>query len=348
MTVRVSSIGICSRSFTILCLALSLFTTSASRAEVEKQRFADFATCELSSGAAIEPCRVGYRTYGRLNAEKSNAVLIPTWYGGVSANHAYLASAAVIDPERHFVVIVDALGNGVSSSPSNSSRQTNAAFPKITIADMVDSQHRLLTETFGIRSLKAIVGLSMGGMQALEWSVRYPGFADKTVVAIGSPRLATYDITLWKTQIRLFELFRDCQCEAALEALAGLWMLSSVPSKLSKDVARRETAEAIKKRSTGAPLTVAASWDRQRQAEAMIKHNIARDVDDNLAQAAAATATEFLFIVSADDRVVTPEPAQAFAALVEAPFIRMDANCGHGDPWCEPDAFADAVRTFVD
>jgi homoserine O-acetyltransferase len=105
-------------------------------------------------------------------------VLVSTRFTSNSAGHAYLASPAYIDPEIYFIVIVDALANGVSSSPSNSISQGNDRFPQITIADMVQSQHRLLSEVFVIDSVHAVVGLSMGGMQALEWAVAFPSFAD--------------------------------------------------------------------------------------------------------------------------------------------------------------------------
>jgi homoserine O-acetyltransferase len=153
------------------------------------QQYADFAECPLESVELVKPCKIGYRTFGTLNADKSNVVLVPTWFTGNSAGHAYLASPAYIDPEIYFIVIVYALSNGVASSPSNSISQSNDRFPQITIADMVQSQARLLSEMFAIETVHAVVGLSMGGMQALEWAVAFPGFADKTIAAIASPRL---------------------------------------------------------------------------------------------------------------------------------------------------------------
>ncbi len=311
------------------------------------QQFATFSECHLISGQVIAPCRIGYRTYGTLNADKSNALLVPTWFTGTSAGHAYLASPEILNPEKYFIVIVDALGNGVSISPSNSKTQPHGQFPQIAITDMVESQHRLLTEVLGVQSLHGVVGLSMGGMQAFEWAVRYPGFVDRTVAAIGSPRLPAFDIALWTTQNRLLTLYRECQCKEALEAMAGIWMLTSVPTKLAQEVAREDTVSTIISRSESNPMSVGKSWDVQRQAEAMINHNIARDFDNDLHKAAAEIKTQFLIIVGEDDRVVTPQPAREFAALVGATVVELDEDCGHGDPWCAPDAFADAVSTFI-
>ena len=312
------------------------------------QQFATFSECRLTSGQVIAPCRIGYRTFGTLNEDKSNALLVPTWFTGTSAEHTYLVSPELLNPEKYFIVIVDALANGVSISPSNSETQPDGRFPQITITDMVESQHRLLTEILSIQSLHGVVGLSMGGMQAFEWAVRYPGFADRTVAAIGSPRLPAFDIALWSTQNRLLALYRECQCNEALEAMAGMGMLMSVPTKLAQEVAREDTVSTIVLRSESNPIGVGESWDMQRQAEAMISHNIARDFSNDLQKAAAQIKTEFLIVVGEDDRIVTPQPALKFAPLIGASVVELDEDCGHGDPWCAPDAFAHAVNGFID
>lgn len=311
------------------------------------QQFATFSECDLTSGQVIAPCRIGYRTYGALNADKSNAIFIPTWFTGTSAEHAYLASPEILDPQKYFIVIADAFANGVSISPSNSNSQPNEQFPQITITDMVDGQHRLLTEVFGIQSLYGVVGLSMGGMQALEWSVRYPGFAARTVAAIGSPRLPSFDIALWTTRNRMLALYRACQCEEALEAMAGVGMISTVPSSLAQEVPREDVVATIKLRGESYAMSEGKTWDQQRQAEAMINHNIARNFDNDMSKAAAEIKTRLLIIVGEDDRVVTPEPVREFAELVDATFVELDADCGHGDPWCVPDAFGGLVSTFI-
>jgi len=331
-------------SSTILWSNLSIANTLPEPA----QQFANFSECRLISGKVIAPCRIGYRTYGILNTNKSNTILVPTWFTGTSANHAYLASAELLNPEKYFIVIVDALGNGVSTSPSNSETQSGEQFPQINITDMVVSQHKLLTEKLGIQSLHGVVGLSMGGMQAFEWAVRYPDFADRTIATIGSPRLPTFDIALWHTRNRLLALYRECQCKEVLEVIAGMRMLGTVPTKLTQTVAREDTISTITSRAISNTMTVAKSWDIQRQAEAMIHHNIARDFDNDLQKAAAKINTKFLIVVGDDDRVVTPQPAREFAVLIGATVLELDEDCGHSDPWCAPDIFAQAVSSFID
>jgi homoserine O-acetyltransferase len=273
---------------------------------------------------------------------------VPTWFGGTSADHVYLASPDILSPEKYFIVIVDALSNGVSVSPSNSETQPDSEFPQITITDMVMSQHRLLTEVLDIQSLHGLLGLSMGGMQAFEWAVRFPGFANRIVSAVGSPRLPAFDIVLWATQNRLLALYRECQCKEPLEAITGVRMLMYVPATLAQKVAREDANSTIVAWSETNPMSVGKSWDLQRQAEAMIGHNIARDFNDELQKAATQIKAQFLIILGEDDRVVTPQPAREFAAMIGATVLELDEDCGHGDPACAPDAFAHAVSTFIE
>lgn len=94
-------------------------------------------------------------------------------------------------------------------------------------------------------------------------------------------------------------------------------------------------------------MSVEKSWNEQRQAEAMMNHNIARDFDNDMEKAAAQIDTQFLIIVGQDDRVVTPQPAREFATLIGVEILELDEDCGHGDPWCAPDPFTMAVSSFL-
>ena len=109
------------------------------------------------------------------------------------------------DSSKYYLILVDALSNGVSSSPSNSPLQPYMRFPKITVRDMVTTQHELITKVLRIEHVKAVMGVSMGGMQMFQWMVQYPSFMDKAVAIVGSPGLAPYDLLHWQTQIDAIE-----------------------------------------------------------------------------------------------------------------------------------------------
>jgi homoserine O-acetyltransferase len=185
-------------SILLSLLFLSNATTSFCQNDLSFINIGDFKTVE---GETIKNCKLGYRTFGTLNEDKSNVVLWTTWFTGTSADLVnYNILNSTMDTSGLYIIAVDALTNGVSSSPSNSEN-----FPAVTIRDMVNSQHLLLTKHLSINHIKAVMGYSMGGIQALEWSIAYPQFMDKVVSIAGTPKLSFYDLLLWNTQIKLIE-----------------------------------------------------------------------------------------------------------------------------------------------
>ncbi|HET7002149.1 MAG TPA: alpha/beta fold hydrolase [Puia sp.] len=131
---------------------------------------------KLENGRSIDQCTIAYQTFGKLNREKNNVVLFPTWFTGTSMNLLPFVPGKMIDTNRFFLILVDALGDGLSSSPSNSQTQPGIKFPAFSIRDMVESQHVFLTAHLHIDHLYAVSGVSMGGMQSFQWAVSYPGF----------------------------------------------------------------------------------------------------------------------------------------------------------------------------
>jgi homoserine O-acetyltransferase len=136
----------------------------------------------LESGERILDFRQSYVTHGVLDRDGSNAVLVCS---SLTGNHRRLdfliGPGKALDPARYFIVATDAIGNGLSTSPSNSVKQPRMAFPRFTVRDMVAAQHRLLVEHLGIAHLHAIAGASMGGMQALQWAASHPRFMNAIV-----------------------------------------------------------------------------------------------------------------------------------------------------------------------
>jgi homoserine O-acetyltransferase len=145
----------------------------------------------LDSGGAIEGLEVAYRTYGRLNTARSNAILIchaltldqhvasvhpvtgkPGWW------NLAVGPGLPIDPDRHFIICSNVVGGcmgttGPCSVDPKTKEPYGLSFPMITIADMVRAQAALLDQ-LGVETLLAVVGGSMGGMQVLQWAADYP------------------------------------------------------------------------------------------------------------------------------------------------------------------------------
>ncbi len=156
---------------------------------------------QLVSGQSLAALEIGYETYGTLNADGSNAILVchaltgdqhvaslnprtgkPGWWPRL------VGPGLPIDPARHFIICSNVLGGCSGSSGPQSldpaGTRYSMRFPVITIRDMVNAQARLL-DHLGVHRLSAVVGGSMGGMQALDWAVAYPERV-ASVVAIAS------------------------------------------------------------------------------------------------------------------------------------------------------------------
>lgn len=137
----------------------------------------------LESGECIDDLELSYVVHGDLADTLRPVVLGLCAIGSTHHRLDFLIGREhAFDPAQVTVVVIDAIGNGLSSSPSNSQTQPGRQFPRFTIRDMVQSQMALL-ERLGVRNLECVVGASMGGMQALQWGVSYPRFM-RNIVAL--------------------------------------------------------------------------------------------------------------------------------------------------------------------
>ncbi len=157
---------------------------------------------ELTLGGQLSEVTVAYETYGRLAPARDNVILVCHALTGDSHCAAHndqdeegwwdllVGPGRPLDTDRFYVVCANVLGGcqgttGPASPDPATGRPYGASFPEITIRDMVHVQKRLLEE-LGINHLALVIGGSMGGAQALEWAVTYPGFAD-AVAALAAP-----------------------------------------------------------------------------------------------------------------------------------------------------------------
>lgn len=165
-------------------------------------QFFDLGDFHLEDGGVIYNCRIAYSTFGTLNANKDNAILITTWYSGTSKimEQAYIGKGRAIDPSRYFVIIVNQIGNGLSTSPHNVQDPLRGPeFPKVRIADDVRAQHSLLTEQLGIHTLVLVTGGSMGAQQTWEWAVRYPGMVERAAPIAGIAGTSSHNFLFIET-----------------------------------------------------------------------------------------------------------------------------------------------------
>ena len=150
----------------------------------------------LQEGATLRGARLAYKTFGSLNEDGSNAVVYPTWYSGRHWENEWLIGEGMaLDPNEYFIIIPNMLGNGLSSSPSNTPPPYDKArFPRVTVYDNVSVQHRLVTEHFGIEKLALVTGWSMGAGQTYQWAVSYPEMVERMLPFCGSARTSRHNI----------------------------------------------------------------------------------------------------------------------------------------------------------
>jgi homoserine O-acetyltransferase len=197
----------------------------------------DIGDLALEEGGTIRGCKLAVATHGKLNADRDNAILVPTWFSGTSKiiEQAYIGKGRALDPDKYFIVVVNQIGNGLSSSPHNTPAPAGMAnFPKVRIADDVRAQHRLLTERLGVSRLALVVGGSMGAQQTYEWAVRYPEMVERAAPIAGTAKTTDHDLVFTETLIEAItsdpafaggRYEQSSDVAAGLERHAKLWAL---------------------------------------------------------------------------------------------------------------------------
>lgn len=307
---------------------------------------------KLENGQVIQDCQIGYRTFGKLNSQKSNVVIFPSWFGGTSAGTANLVGGPdkLLDSTKYHVICLDALGDGISSSPSNSPAQSSESFPEFSVRDMVNAQYILLTRKMGLQHIYAVIGGSMGGMQAFEWLVSYPKYMDKVIPYVGSTRLTSNDLLFIEAELSAIRNGKACGMPEAdiRETVARIQsMVVQTPSYRVRSTTPGEFQEYLAGVDDGfAKFFRTDDWESQLYA--MQSHDISKPFGGDMKKAAAAAKAKVLIIVSRQDHIVNPQPATTFAGLMGAEMLILDNDCGHLAPGCEMARFVKTVQVFLD
>jgi homoserine O-acetyltransferase len=276
--------------------------------------------------------------HGARNAAGDNTVLACCAIGSTHHRLDFLiGEGRALDPRRYHVIAIDALGNGLSSSPSTSLAQPGRAFPAITIRDMVESQRRLL-DALGIGRLAAVVGASMGGMQALQWAVSHPQRMERVVAMTAMARTARWSQLVNELSRRaLFEdaeLTRPRESRAAMRLWAPLTQL--VIASTPRATERFATAAAMMDEIAALEGRLLRHgpdpWDWACQSRAYDAHDVGTTpgfdgrTDDALRSIAAPT----LLLAPPLDLYNPAEASRAMAqAIPRARFIEIPSDRGH-------------------
>ena len=336
---------------------------------------------QLDSGAQFAPLDFAYETYGSLNADKSNAVLIchaltgdqyvastnpvtgrPGWWNNV------VGEGKPIDPKRHFIIGVNALGGCMGSSgPASIDPATGAPygmdFPVITVQDMVRAQ-AILLDHLGVETLACVVGGSMGGMQALSWASLFPHRVRSAIIIASTARHSAQNIAFHEVGRQAImadpnwrggTYYADANPPAAGLAVARM---AAHITYLSEAGLTEKFGRRLQSRPDGTQGAKSFGFDADFQVESYLRHqgtsfvdrfdansylyitraidyfDLAEGHDGNLARAFQGTKTRFCVLSFDTDWLYTTADSRRIvralnAAGAAASFVELSSPFGH-------------------
>ena len=196
---------------------------------------------------------------------------------------------------------------------------------------MVNSQYKLLTEHLGIKKLHGMIGGSMGGMQVFEWIVSYPDFMEKAIAYVGSPKLTSFDILLWQSELNAIEEGWKCDQsdEQIVKTVAAIQnMMARTPAYVIEKTKPEEVTAAFIIRAYDTYSKFFNSYNWAAQLKAMMSHDISKNFNGSMKEAAAKIKAKLFIIVSSTDLIMNPNPALEFAKLYKCKLHILKITAG--------------------
>jgi homoserine O-acetyltransferase len=344
------------------------------------------APLQLASGELLAPLTIAFETYGALNAERSNAVLVCHALGGdqfvaspnpVNGRPAWwpriVGPGRPLDTNRFFVICSNVVGGAMGSTGPASlapdAQPYGLRLPPISLADMVRAQ-AMLIEALGIETLLLVIGPGMGGMQALNWASAYPRRVSACAVIAAAAKQSAQNIALaelgrqaimadpdWRNGAYAAHGVRPAKGAAIARAATQISGLAA------SDIRARAASAHAKERFTVPIETGEASqrgyvdrFDANAYlylSRAMDAFDLAADFGGRLSNAFQDSATRFgVFAFNGDWRYPVEESREIARALMgagaEAAYVEIDAAGGHDACFGEAPAFEAALTGFVD
>jgi homoserine O-acetyltransferase len=334
---------------------LAVVLCAAERAHAESQVFSlyDFA---FEGGAVMPELRIAYETQGKLAPTRDNAVvLLHDALGDRHEFDALVGPGKTFDTNRYFVIAADAIGGGESSSPAEGMGQE---FARYTIRDLMAAQYALVSRGLGLSRLRAVVGRSMGGFEALEWAIAHPEMPRSVVLLAPSPRAdANFQVVIdaMVSAVALDPAWAGGRYDRnPVDGLRHAGMIY-FPWDVSAAYLDRLAPDRLAQAST-AMANAFAEWDANSlvlRYAACRGHNVAAPFNGDADAALARATMPVLLLASADDRLVGPAGVSKLrAALAHATYAEIPTQLGHraiaglpGTP--EGDSIDRAIRAFL-
>ena len=267
------------RTFVALLLGLAAVTVMAQSYPAPQEGGWTVRDFRFHTGETLPELRLHYRTVGEKSGEPVVIMHGTTGSGASMLNPAFAGElfgpGQPLDAKRYYIILPDAIGHGRSSKPSDGLKMK---FPRYNYDDMVDAQHRLVTEHLGVKHARLVMGNSMGGMETWIWAQKYPGFMDVAVPMAATPgEMASRN---WMTRRLIIDSIRNdpdwkngeytTQPRSAQFASVFFGIATSGGDQaLYKQAPTRQKADELLDRRLKAPYTLDANdalymWDSSR------------------------------------------------------------------------------------
>lgn len=308
----------------------------------------------LESGEVIRDMEVCYETWGQLNQWGTNAILVCHGRSGNRLSHgAAIGPGKAYDTDRHFVLAIDSIGTGMSSSPASTG--LGMKFPRYNVRDMVRAQCLALTRGLGLTQLRCVAGPSMGAYMALEWAVTYPAVVKAAVCVVPSAKCAPQLQAIHEAQraaIMADEAWKEGGYAQppvkGLRAAATVGFPWSYGEEWYLQYARPEWHETR--------LEWARKQAEEGDANNSIYQSIACDLHDvsvpfggDLAAALARCRMPVLVMPCATDLLVPPRNAQLMHQLLPgSTYAEIPSYAGHAAASLETEFVTHHIRLFLE
>jgi len=343
------------------------------------------APLQLSNGETLSPLIIAFETYGALNTERSNAVLVchglthdqfvaspnpitgrPAWWPRI------VGPGRPIDTNRFFVICANALGGSMGTTGPSSlaaDRQPyGLRFPPITVADMVRAQS-MLVEALGLESLFLAIGAGLGGMQALNWASAYPRRVFACVTIASAARQSAQNVALselgrqaimadpdWRGGGYAAHGVRPAKGLAVARMAAQVASLSEAAVRARVEAASRRERFRFDADASGAGVSFVERFDANSflyLTRAMDSFDLAADFGGRLANAFQGAQTRHAVFAFSSDWRYPPEESRTLASALiasgaEAAFVEIDTPNGHDAYLGEEPEFESALTGFID
>jgi homoserine O-acetyltransferase len=313
-----------------LLLAALLLVAAPGRADTQIYTLFDF---QFEDGTVMPELRLAYDTQGTLSPSQDNAILL--LHDTLDDRHAFdplIGPDRLFDTRQYFVITIDAIGGGESTSPADGGGQD---FPRYTIRDMMAAEYALVSRGLGLTRLRAIVGRTMGAFIGLEWAVQHPDMPRNLVLLGPSPRSdANFQmiIDLMISDIALDSDWNGGRYERnPVEGLRHAGM-AYYPWSVTASYLDRMPATRIAHESEAAAKRFAA-WDANSlvlRYAACRSYDIGRPFDGDVEAALSRVTLPVLLLPAAGDRLINSSGGRWLRAALPRPtYAEIPGDLGH-------------------